>query len=247
MVFIAKWFFICVYQPIANILLTLYALAERVNPGFADFGVIIISLTLLFRILWIPVSLASGKTYKENKELEKKIKEIKKAYPEGPVRKETIKKVSKLSKPAAIFSFVSFFVHFLIILALNRFFREAVFLQGPEILYTSTFKLTSVSTQFGGKHNLTTVSWPLNFTLALVLLLYEIITSVMAPDRNKQDIKIQIFLPLISLLVSAFIPSGVTLFVLTAVSFSIVFSLVKQLYFWSKALNERPEEKPGKK
>jgi membrane protein insertase Oxa1/YidC/SpoIIIJ len=77
MFFITKWYLVGIYQPVVNALVGLYALFEKTKPASVDFGLILIGLTLFFRFLWLPISIASSKTYKENRAYKKEIDKIK--------------------------------------------------------------------------------------------------------------------------------------------------------------------------
>lgn len=73
--FLATIFNIIFYQPLFNLLVLIYHYLS-----FHDFGIAIILLTLLIRILFYPLTLKSIKSQKFFQELQPKIKEIQKKY-----------------------------------------------------------------------------------------------------------------------------------------------------------------------
>jgi len=239
MFFLYRWYLLIVYQPLLNILLGTYGLADKALRQDINLGTVLIALTLLFRLFWLPVSIASGRSYKEKKAIEEQLGKIKEQFSHNPQeRKQEIQKANKISKTTAFFSSLNLIVHTLITIALIRLFGYGIE-KDTNLLYSFVTKPSQINVLFSNTQLLNQRSWFLSLILALCVFLYEVITSQLSYNKSRQDVKIQIGLPIIAFITSLFIPSGATLFLITTLSFSVIFTLVKQLYFWNLSLGEK--------
>ncbi|MBU4204726.1 YidC/Oxa1 family membrane protein insertase [Patescibacteria group bacterium] len=111
-------FDLTLYQPLFNFLVLLY----NYLPG-RDFGVAVIVLTLIIRLVLYPSSAKSIKTQKILNEIQPKIKEIQKKYKDD--KEKQVKETMGLYKQAKInpFSgFLSTFIQLPLLIALYRVF-----------------------------------------------------------------------------------------------------------------------------
>ena len=116
--FFAKIFDQILYQPFFNFLVLLYVYL----PGH-DFGVAIIILTLIIRLILYPSSTKSIRTQKVLQEIQPKIQEIKKKYKDD--REKQAKETMEAYKEAKINPFsglLSTFIQFPILIALYYVF-----------------------------------------------------------------------------------------------------------------------------
>ncbi len=77
-----------IYQPFLNLLVAIYLGLNTLTGGSADMGVAVIIFTIALRIILLPLSLASDRSEAERREIEEKIKEIKKVYSSDPLRQK---------------------------------------------------------------------------------------------------------------------------------------------------------------
>lgn len=106
------------YQPIFNILIFFYHLLK-------DFGLAVIFLTFLIRLLLLPLSLYSSEKQKDFLKIQEEIKKIEKDY-DG---EEKVKKIIALYKERKINPFTNFFtliIQFPILIALYQVFLKGV-------------------------------------------------------------------------------------------------------------------------
>jgi len=116
--FLIKIFDIVLYQPLFNFLVLLY----NYLPGH-DFGIAIIILTLLTRLILYPSSVKSIKTQKTLNEIQPKIQEIQKKYKED--KEKQVKETMALYKQAKVNPFggiLSVFIQIPLLIALYRVF-----------------------------------------------------------------------------------------------------------------------------
>ncbi len=95
---ISSFFNIFLYQPLMNILVLFY----QIIPGH-DFGIAIILLTLLIRLLLYPVSAKGVKSQKIINEIQPEIKEIQEKYKDQ--KEIQVKKILEIYKKAKISPF----------------------------------------------------------------------------------------------------------------------------------------------
>src|SRR3989344_9421816 len=81
-------FTLLIYQPFLNLLVAIYLGLNSVTGGKADMGIAVIIFTVALRIILLPLSFASDRTEAERREIEEKIKEIKKVFGTDPIRKK---------------------------------------------------------------------------------------------------------------------------------------------------------------
>jgi len=116
--FFIKIFDLILYQPLFNFLVLLY----NYLPGH-DFGVAIIILTLVIRLILYPSSVKSIKTQKILQEIQPKIQEIQKKYKDD--KEKQVKETMEIYKQAKVNPFgglLSTFIQLPLLIALYRVF-----------------------------------------------------------------------------------------------------------------------------
>jgi len=225
------WFF---YQPLLNILVGSYDLLDLVTPGKADMGVAVIIFTIVFRVLWLPISFASDRSEKEKREISENVAAIKKEFSNNPVReKQEIKKLLRSKSSPVIASAFDLFFQVLIALMLYRMFSTGLAGADFHLLYKvipqpdKPFNLI-----FLGRFDLSKSNLFLNFLQSIFILTAEVLAAISSPfPTTRQDLMTIIFLPIISFFIFMFLPAGKKLFIITTLGFSIVLMLVKLFIF----------------
>lgn len=205
-------------------------------------GTAVIIFTIVFRILWLPVSIASGRSYKEQQAVAKRIKELEEEYKYDPVGyKQASKSVFRGNRRIVIASAVNILLQVMIALMLWRIFARGLAGEDFHLLYpfmpaiTEPFNLT-----FMGKYDLSHPSLTLNLIQSLAIFVFEALNALVSVSiRGREVVMAQLVLPIVSFLIFATLPAGKKLFIITTLAFSIVQMIVQQLYFWLKSLGHR--------
>lgn len=211
-------------------------------PQYTDMGNAVIIFTIVFRILWLPISISSGRGAKERHDISEKIKEIQKVYVKDPVKeKAEMKRLMKGNRRVVLMSTINIFFQLMVMLMLYRIFTSG--LEGADfhLIYKwmpkppEHFNLTF----WGGKFDLTHPSVTLNVVNAGVILLAELLSGLLSPfPTGRADLLTLFVLPIGAFTFFAFMPGGKKLFVITTLLFSIGIMLVKAikiLYYESKS------------
>lgn len=130
--FIINIFNTFLYRPLFNALIFLY----EYLPGH-DFGIAIIVLTLIIRLILYPLMVQSIKSQKAMSELQPKIQEIQKKYKDDKQRqaKETMELYQK-EKINPFGGCLPLLIQFPILIALYRVFWKGLQNQGTSMLYS---------------------------------------------------------------------------------------------------------------
>jgi YidC/Oxa1 family membrane protein insertase len=232
--FLVNLFVVCFYQPLFNLLVAIYNLIAYVYPQKVDMGIAVIIFTIAFRILWLPISLASDRPEKEKREIAQKVTEINEEFSHDPVRaKKEVRNLLRSHPGPVVASAFDLFFQVLIALMLYRMFTSG--LEGADfhLLYkfipqpNHPFNLF-----FLGKYDLANPNITLNIVQSIFILVAELLSAFFSPfPTTRRDLSTVIFLPIISFLIFMTLPAGKKLFIITTLGFSITLMLVKQLIF----------------
>jgi len=230
-----------IYQPFFNLLVGIYWILGQIAPAAADMGVAVIVFTIIFRILWLPISFASGRSAKERHEISLKIKEIQQSFSQEPVKLQAeIKKLTRSNRRIIFMSSINLFFQIMVMLMLYRIFTTG--LEGADfhLIYSwlpphpKQFNLT-----FLGKFDLAHPNWILNWINTGVIFAAELLSSLLSPFPTGRTELMSLFvLPLGAFTFFAYMPAGKKLFVITTLLFSIVLmlaKLVKIVYYESRS------------
>lgn len=234
-----------IYQPFLNILVGFYWMLGKTTVGY-DMGVAVILLTILIRIILLPMTLLGHRSEKERREIEEKIKDLKKRYGTDPVRLPIEMKKLLKSRPRILIS-EGFMITVQVIISLILWRIFATGLKGEDLhlLYSwmpevsQPFNLVFLNT-----YDLTHPNMVLNLVQTLVIFLLEAVVLITSPypTNRSEVIRVQFTLPVVSFLVFAFLPSGKKLFIITTLIISIIIALVRHaVYLYHKHF---PEPEP---
>ncbi|MDZ7587036.1 MAG: YidC/Oxa1 family membrane protein insertase [Patescibacteria group bacterium] len=231
-----------IYQPFFNLLVGIYWLLGQTFPQYTDMGNAVIVFTVVFRILWLPISIASGRGAKERHDISKKINELQKIYTKDPLKeRQEIKKLMKSNRRVVFMSGINIFFQLMVMLMLYLIFTTG--LEGADfhLIYkwmppqSEHFNLTFLN----GKFDLTHPNWQLNVVNSLVILIAEVLSGLLSPfPTGRADLLTLFVLPIGAFTFFAFMPAGKKLFVITTLLFSIAIMLtkaIKILYYQSKS------------
>lgn len=246
-------FTVLLYQPFLNILVLFYWLVGQLPIGY-DMGIAVILLTVLIRVLLLPLTIAGHRTEHERRQIEQKVARVKEEYSAQPLEKDkAIKRVLR-ANPRIILSEVTMFVIQLIIaLVLWRIFATGLLGKDLHLLYSwipdvpQPYNLT-----FLGRFDLTHPDWQLNVVQASLIFIIETIAVLTSPYEvtRKEVVRVQLVLPVVSFMIFAFLPAGKKLFVITTLSFSLVIIVARIFWRWYRRMQDRfnqsnAEDEPG--
>lgn len=232
--FLLELFQTFIYQPLFNILILFYWGLDQVMPGGADMGIAVILLTILVRILLLPISIAGDQSANERREIAKKLAELKEAYRDDPIGyRHKSKKVFRSNRRVIISELVSLIIQVIIALSLWKIFAKGLMGADLHLIYDWMPKVDfPFNLMFLGKYSLNEPHWQLNIIqsgLIFVLETLSILTSPF-PTSRAEVIRMQLTLPIISYLIFSQLPAGKKLFVIVTLIFSIVLTIVKFLW-----------------
>lgn len=232
-----------IYQPFLNILVFFYWILGVITNGHPDMGIAVILLTIVIRILLLPISLAEDKSEKDRREMMKLIHEMQTQYASDPVtQKQELRKLMRRNRAVVAGEAFSFFIQVAISLMLWRIFATG--LTGEDIHLIYPF-MPHVSLPFNlvflGKFDLTHTNFFLNILQSIMIFVVEtagILTSPYPPMKG-EVVRLQLVLPLVSFLVFMFLPAGKKLFVITALIISLILIIYK---FIRRKINDYAQE-----
>jgi len=231
-----------IYQPFFNLLVGIYWFLDQfITPGAADMGVAVILFTVVFRILWLPITFSSSRSAKERHDISEKIKKIQTEFAKEPLKEAAeMKKIMKGNRKIVVMSAINIFFQVMVMLMLFRIFNTG--LEGADfhLIYSwmpehpEHFNLMFL----GGQFDLTKPSATLNWINALVIFVVEMMSAWLSPfPTGRTELMALIVLPIGAFTFFAFMPAGKKLFVITTLLFSIGIMLVKAgkiLYYESR-------------
>lgn len=195
-------------------------------------GTAVIIFTVIFRLLWLPITFSSDRGAQERHEIGEKVKAIKTLYAKDPLKeKEAIRKLMRSNRRTVIMSFINIFFQVMVMLMLYRIFTTG--LEGADfpLIYDwmpphpTHFNLT-----FLHRYDLTHPNTTLNVINAVVIFVAEALSSLLSPfPTGRTELMTLFILPAGAFTFFAFMPAGKKLFVITTLLFSIAFMLVKVL------------------
>lgn len=220
-----------IYQPFFNVLVFFYWILEKVTGGNADMGIAVIFLTILIRLLMLPLSFAGMRTEKERREIAEQIANLEKTHGAEPVVfQQEKKKVFKTNKRIIIAEVVNFFIQLIIALMLWRIFAKGLTGDDIHLIYSFMPDVEhNFNLMFLGKFDLTHTSIVLNLIQSVLIFVLETLvayTSSYSTSR-KEVVRSQLVLPVVSFLIFMTLPAGKKLFVITTLSFSILITFIR--------------------
>ena len=199
-------FFSWLARPLLLILTFLYGV-------FQNWGLAIIFLTLIIRLLLLPINIKSYKSMKIMQKIQPEIKEIRKTYKEEPKKmNEEVMALMKKNKANPLGGCLPMFLQLPVFFALYRVLGESIELyQSPFFLWIQDLSLKDPYYIFpilGG----------------LVLFVQQLITPMNLPKEQARLMKI---IPLVFSVFMLNLPSGLTIYIFI----SGLFGLAQQSFF----------------
>lgn len=235
-----------IYQPFFNILVGIYWMLGLGSDTAPDMGVAVILLTLVIRVLLLPMSIAGHRSEAERREIAEAIKDLEERYSSDPIKLRKEKK-KVFRKKRGIFNgeVVSLFIQVAIALMLWRMFETGLTGQDLNLIYgfmpdiPQPFNLT-----FLGQFDLSKTSFTLNLLLSALIFAVETLAVLTSPfpTTRKEVVRLQLTLPIVSFFIFMRLPAGKKLFVITTLVFSFFLLLGKFIWRRFNAYKDKVEE-----
>jgi membrane protein insertase Oxa1/YidC/SpoIIIJ len=229
--FLADWFVQFIYQPFFNILVFFYWIMDQIPNVTPDMGIAVIFLTILIRILLLPLSLAGDKSAKERREIAEQIRQIEEEYAAEPiVSREKRKRRLYQSSKVLIAEIFNLCIQVAIALMLWRIFARGLEGEDFHLIYSFMPEVQKpFNLMFLGKYDLSHTNVMLNLVQSFSIFIMETLSVVTSPFPHSRGevVRVQLVLPIVSFLVFMGLPAGKKLFVITALWFTILVILYK--------------------
>ena len=164
-----------IYQPFLNILVGFYWILGLFTDGKPDMGIAVILLTILIRLLLLPISLSGDRSEDERREISKKILEIEEVYASEPIKREKErKKVIKKSRKVMFGEIFNLFIQVSIALMLWKMFDTGLPGEDIHLIYPFMPKFDlPFNLVFLGKYDLSHTNFTLNFIQTILIFILE--------------------------------------------------------------------------
>ncbi|MBI2010449.1 MAG: YidC/Oxa1 family membrane protein insertase [Candidatus Chisholmbacteria bacterium] len=223
-----------IYQPFFNLLLAIYyGLLQIPGLPYADIGVALIIFTIALRFILLPITLASDRTEDERRQIEAAIEKIRHEHRHDPVAQKRLIRKLFISSPRVIGAeIVNFLIQGLIFLMLFRIFSKGLLGADFHLIYDFMPDIPRpLNLSFLGIYDLTHPNFTLNIIQSMVIFAVELASTLTSPfPTSRRDIiRLQLILPIASFIIFMTLPAGKKLFIITTLSFSLIFILLKTL------------------
>ncbi len=209
------------FQPLLNLLVGLY-------NSIGDVGVSIIIVTVLIRLILVPLSMKSIKSQQAMQVLQPKMDEIKKKYKDDKQKQsQELMAFYKKNKINPMASCLPMLVQLPIIFALYRVFREGLNNGSMDMLYSFVSQPESINPMFLGLVNMATP----NLILAILAGVFQFFQSrmIFAKQKNKQQPgmagmigkQMMYFMPVMTVFIAMSLPAGLALYWITTTLFAL--------------------------
>ncbi|MCK4553468.1 membrane protein insertase YidC [Candidatus Parcubacteria bacterium] len=240
------------YQPIFNLLIWLY----NIVPGH-DLGLAIIALTIIIKLVLLPLTKQQIKSQKALQDLQPKIDEIKKKYKD---KKEAMGRAMmelyKKNKVNPFSSCLPLLVQLPFLFAVFRIFREGLNGESLSLVYSFISRPETLNTLSFG---IVDLAEPRNIYLAVLAALATFwqarmmstkkpaVKSKGAKDENMMAImnkQMLYFMPILTFFISYQFPAGLALYWLTTT----ILTVFQQMYIFKskEAVADSGQDKSGK-
>lgn len=225
------YFQLFIYQPFFNLLVGIYWLMDQIPGVDPDMGIAVIIFTVIIRILMLPLSLSAIQGEEERRKIEAKVKKIEEKYRHDPVlARQEVKKTFRSNRKVVISELLTLGVQIIISLMLWRIFQDG--LPGAD-LHLIYWWMPEVDFPFNlmflGEYDLSHPNWKLNLLQAVLIFVLETLSLYISPYpvAKGEVVRLQLVLPIVSFAIFSMLPAGKKLFIITTLSFSILFTLFR--------------------
>lgn len=245
--FLIHAFTVVIYQPFLNILVFFYWLLDIITRGHPDMGIAVILLTIVIRLLLLPLSLMEDKSEKERRELVQKMRDIHENHISDPITlRQESKKLLRRNRGVVAGELFSLFVQVMISLMLWRIFETGLTGEDLHLIYPFMPQINlPFNLVFLGRFDLTHTNLLINLFQSFMIFVVEsatILTSPYPPMKG-EVVRLQLVLPVISFIVFLRLPAGKKIFVITA----LIISLIVIMYKYGKRKLEEYAQKMADK
>jgi YidC/Oxa1 family membrane protein insertase len=240
----AHFFTIIFYQPILNLLVWLY----DIIPGH-DIGIAIILLTIIIRVILLPLSKKSIESQKALQDLQPKIEEIKKQFPGKEEQGKAMIKLYQENKINPLSSCLPLLIQLPFLIAVYNVFRTGLSKGSLELVYPFIHRPEVMSSISFGFLDLAKSNWVLailagaaQFWQAKMMITKKApISTKGAMDENMTAMlnkQMLYFMPLFTVFIGLSLPGGLTLywFVVT------LLTILQQIFIFNRILNKGKKE-----
>lgn len=250
---LAHLFTLVIYQPFFNVLVFLYWVLDVLTGGGADMGVAVILLTVVIRVLLLPISMMQDRSELERRQMAQQLHDLQVELEHDPIRLRAETKKLFRDKPQVVAGeLFSLAVQVMISLMLWRMFSTGLEGKDIHLLYPFMPQITlPFNLVFAGQFDLAHPNIILNLIQSLMIFLLEtlsIYTSPYPPSKG-EVVRLQLILPVTAFFIFMFLPAGKKLFIITTLIFSSVITLIKYIrrrFEWYKARAEAAEQAAAK-
>ena len=211
------------YKPVINALIFLYN-----NFSLGNLGIAVILLTVIIRIILLPLSIMSGKSRAFYERLAQDVKEIDEDYGSDYVKKrEIIRELLKKNKVNPWGKAVVLGIQLVVLILLYRVFLAGM---NPEGVHDSLYNFVAVPSEIQTRFLWFDIS-KRDFLMAVVVgvVLFLEITFTQRMKREiltRKELLYRLFFPLFTVGVLAILPSVKSIFILTSILFSVILILI---------------------
>jgi membrane protein insertase Oxa1/YidC/SpoIIIJ len=228
---ISSLFTALIYQPFFNLLLIIYWILGLFSQTQPDMGIAVIILTVIIRIILLPLSLAGHKSEGERREIAQQVKEVEAEYHDDPITlRQKRKQIFHKSRGVVFSEMLSLFIQVITALMLWRIFAQGLAGQDLHLTYSFMPRIDfPFNLTFLGRFDLAHTSLALNFLQSFLIFVLETISMYTSPypPSKGEVVRLQLTLPVLSFVIFMGLPAGKKLFVITTLIFSIVLTIVK--------------------
>lgn len=238
-----------IYAPFFNLLVGIYWVLQQIpSLPHQDMGIAVIIFTIAIRIILLPVSLASGRSEKERRDIEEKAKDLEENLQSHPIElRQKQKELFHSNRRIIIAESFNLFIQVSIALMLWRIFATGLGGADIHLLYSfMPHPPQPYDLLFLDKFDLTHPHMSLNIIQSLVIFAVEVLSVLTSPFKTtrKDIIRMQFFLPVVSFIIFSQLPAGKKLFVITTLIFSFFFMLFRHIHHLMYKYLLHPESAP---
>lgn len=229
----AHLFVLFIYQPLLNVLVFFYWILDLITGGNPDMGIAVILLTIVIRIILLPISLMEDKGEKDRRELVKKNQELMQLYASDPIRlRIETKNLFRRNRGVIVGELFSLFIQAMIALMLWRMFATGLSGEDIHLIYPFMPKVElPFNLVFLGKFDLTHTNFWLNVLQSVMIFLVETLGILVSPypPAKGEVVRLQLVLPLLSFVIFMGLPAGKKLFVISTLVITLILMIFKYI------------------
>ncbi len=216
-------FRIILYEPMLNLLVFFY----NKIPG-SDLGVAIILLTLIIRLILLPLSQKSIKAQKSLSTIQPKIDAIRDKYDDKEKQSKEMMRIYKENKVNPFSSCLPLLIQLPILIAIFQVFRSGLAGSVSNDLYSFISDPGKLNAMAFGVLNLSEPSWILALITAILQYVQTKTMPTPAPSNKKGDMagmmgnQMKFLMPAITFFIGITLPSGLILYWLVTVIITIL-------------------------